>query len=179
MMDKKVKTIIVILVVILVLLLLFVLIQQGPVKDNLITDENQEAKAPFVVYEAEESMMTVAGGGYTHTVLLSNGDGNYSNAVSVGCNITPFSLSLEQVNSIQKIITENKIYDEKCLVTGGTDYYVKYIFGDGDKQWFINDGAQGNWISEECKPYFYQIGEIILTEVANQQSNQYYSEECA
>jgi hypothetical protein len=170
-MDKNKKIIIGVIIIILALVLL--ILMQQPNEVNL--DGIIETQSPYIVYAEEESMQLVAGGGYTYITLFSNGDGNYLSAVSVGCEITPFTMSSVQVENIQTIINTNKLYDDKCLKNGGTDYYVKYVLSDGEQQYFTG-GI--NWITDDCKQYFDQINNIIYEEVVAQKENMYYSENC-
>jgi len=178
MVENKIKKLS-ILVVLLIIILAVLLFTQKPVSNfNVDLNQNNSTQVPFVVYEVQAGWSDVVGGGNEHITVLSNGDGNMIKSVSVGCNITPFTLSLNDVKNIQNIIINNKLYDSTCLVAGGTDYYVKYAFGNGTQQWFINKDSYLNWVSPECIKYFDQIGEIIFKEVTNQQSKKYYSTEC-
>ena len=78
----------------------------------------------------------------------------------------------------RKLVNTIKIYDKNCLAIGGTDYYVTYTFGDGTNKWYINKDQYANWISEECKPIFNEIDNIISVEVEKQKSKMHYVEEC-
>ncbi len=179
-MAEESKKLVIVIGLLLILLIVAICINfSGSKSVSKDLNKSDDITSPFVLYESQASWMEVAGGGYTHTIVLSNGDGNHIDAVSVGCNITPFKLSDANVKIIQSIIITHKLYDTNCLTIGGTDYYVKYTLGNGVNEWYINKESFDNWISNECKVYFNQIGQIISDEVLNQQSKKYYSSECS